>query len=45
MNGWKMIIHANGKEKKVEVAILISEKIDFQTKAVIKVKEGNNTKR
>ena len=28
VRGWKNIFHANGKEKKVGVAILISDKID-----------------
>ena len=34
MKGWKKILHANGDEKKAGVAILISDKIDFKTKAV-----------
>ena len=34
MKGWKKIFHANGEQKKAEVAILISDKIDFETKAV-----------
>ena len=32
VKGWKKILHANGKEKKAGVAILISDKIDFKTK-------------
>ena len=28
--GWKKIFHANGNHKKVGVAILISDKIDFK---------------
>ena len=28
--GWKNILHANGKEKKAGVAILISDKIDLK---------------
>ena len=32
--GWKKIFHTNGDQKKAGVAILISDKIDFQTKAV-----------
>ena len=28
VRGWKNIIHANGKQKKAEVAILISDKVD-----------------
>ena len=30
MRGWKNIFHANGKQKKAGVAILISDKIDFK---------------
>ena len=33
LRGWKKIFHANGNDKKVGVAILMSEKIDFKTKA------------
>ena len=29
MRGWKNILHANGKQKKAGVAILISDKIDI----------------
>ena len=41
MKGWKKIFHANRDQKKAEVAILISEKIDFQIKAVKRDKEGH----
>ena len=41
MRGWKKIFHANGNDKKVGVAILASDKIDFKTKAVKKDKEGH----
>ena len=34
MKGWKKIFHTNGDQKKAGVAILISDKIDFQTKSV-----------
>ena len=40
MRGWKNILHANGKQKKSEVAILISEKIDLKIKKIIRNKEG-----
>ena len=30
VSGWKHIFHANGKQKKAGVAILISDKIDFK---------------
>ena len=38
---WKKIFHANGDQKKAGVAILISDKIDFKTKAVKRDKEGH----
>ena len=34
MKGWKKIFHANRDQKKAGVAILISDKIGFKTKAV-----------
>ena len=40
MKGWKKIFHANRDQKKAGVAILISDKIDFETKAVKRDKEG-----
>ena len=42
MNGWKKIFHANRDQKKAGIAILISDKIDFKTKAVKRDKEGYN---
>ena len=41
MRGWKRIFHANGDQKKAGVAILISDKIDFEIKAVKRDKEGH----
>ena len=41
MQGWKKIFHANGDLEKAGVAILISDKIDFKTKAVKRDKEGH----
>ena len=41
VKGWKKIFHANRDEKKAGVAILISNKIDFKTKAVKRDKEGH----
>ena len=38
VRGWKMIFHANGKDRKAGVAILISEKIDLKTKVMKKDK-------
>ena len=34
MKGWKNIFHANGDQKRAGVAILISDKIDFEIKAI-----------
>ena len=39
MKGWKNIFHANGDQKKVGVAILISDKIELEVKAVKRDKE------
>jgi len=36
---WKKICHANGDLKKAGVSILISDKIDFERKAVTRDKE------
>ena len=41
VNSWKKIFHANRDQKKAEVAIFISEKIDFKIKAVKRDKEGH----
>ena len=41
VKGWKKIFHANRDQKKAEVAILISDKIDFKIKAVKRDKEGH----
>ena len=41
VKGWKKIFHANGDQKKAGVAKLISDKIDFKTKAVKRDKEGH----
>ena len=43
VKGWKKIFHANRDQKKAGVAILISDKIDFKTKAVKRDKEGHYT--
>ena len=39
VKGWKKIFHANRDQKKAGVAILISNKIDFKTKAVEETKK------
>ena len=41
MKGWKKIFDANGDKKKAGVAILKSDKIDFEIKDVKKDKEGH----
>ena len=42
VKGWKQIFHANRQEKeKAGVAILISEKIDFKTRAIKRDPEGH----
>ena len=38
---WKKVFHANENQKKAKVAILISYKTNFKTKAVIRDKEGH----
>ena len=40
VKGWKKIFHANG-DQRAGVEILISDKIDFKTKAVKRDKEGH----
>ena len=40
MKGWKKLFYENRDQKKAGVAILISDKIDFKTKAVKRDKEG-----
>ena len=39
--GWKNTFHANGKQKKVGVAILISDKVDLKMKNVTRDKKGH----
>ena len=41
MKGCKKIFHANGDQKKAGVAILISDKIHFEIKAMKTDKEGH----
>jgi exonuclease III len=40
VKGWKTIFQANGPKKQTGVAILISNKINFQFKVIKKDKEG-----
>ena len=41
MRGWKNISHANGKQKKAGVAILIPDEIDLKIKNITRDKEGH----
>ena len=41
VRGWKNIFHANGKQKKAEVAMLISDKIYLKIKNITRDKEGH----
>ena len=41
MSGWKNIFHANGKQKKAGVAILISDIIVLKIKKITRGKEGH----
>ena len=42
MSGWKNIFHANGKQKKAGVAILLSDKIDLKIRKITRDKEGHH---
>ena len=41
VNSWKKIFHANRDQKKAGVALLISDEIDFRTKAVERYRDGH----
>ena len=41
VKGWEKIFHTYKSQKKVGVAIPVSDKIDFKTKTVIRDKEGH----
>jgi exonuclease III len=41
VKGWKTIFQASGPKKQARIAILISNKIDFQPKVIKKEKEGH----
>ena len=41
VKGWKKIFHANGDQKKTRVAILVSDKIDFEIKTMKRDKKGH----
>ena len=42
VRGWKTIYHANGHQKKAGVAILLSDKLDFKPKTIIREEEGGH---
>ena len=41
MKGWRSIFHATGPQKKTRVVTLISDKLDFKLKTVVRDTEGN----
>ena len=41
VKGWKIIFHASRNQKKVGIAILTSDKINFKPKMVTRDKEGH----
>ena len=41
VRGWKKIFHANGKQKKGEVTLFISDKINLTIKKITRDKEGH----
>ena len=41
IKGWRKIYHTNGEQKKVGVAILISDEIDFKATKIKRDKEGH----
>ena len=41
IRGWKNIFHANDKQKKAGVAILISDKIDLKIRSITRDREGH----
>ena len=43
VKGWKKIFHVNENQKKAGVAILISDKIEFKIKNIIRDQEGHYT--
>ena len=43
VKGWKKIFQTNGDQKKAGVAILMSDKVDFEIKVMKRDKEGDYT--
>ena len=44
MRGWKNIFHANGKQKKAGIPVLISDKIDLKIKITREICTIKNTR-
>ena len=42
MRGWRRIDHDNGHKKKAEIAMLISNKLDFKPKTIIRNEEEHH---
>ena len=38
LRGWKKIFHASGNKKKARVTILITDKVDFKSKIIMRKK-------
>ena len=43
VRGWRTVDHANGRQKKAGVAILLSDNLDFKIKTVTRDEEGHYT--
>ena len=41
VRGWRKVLHVNGNHKKVGIAILIQDKIDFKVNTVTRNKDGH----
>ena len=41
INGWKRVYQANGEPEKAEIAILVSDKMDFKPTKIKRDKEGH----
>ena len=41
IKGWRTIYHSNGPQKKVGVAILISDKLNFIPKTIVRYEKGH----
>lgn len=44
VKGWKKVFQANGPKKQAGVAILVSNKMDFQPKLIKRDREGHTAK-